>query len=327
MDGKLLILTEAGETIGLGHYSRCSAIKVFLDGHGLPTDIFLDYKGPVPTGKHFSNARILNWLPEIQNINTHRTYSHVLLDSYLAPLAAVSSLKNSFDEVVALDDYHRIDEGPDLIINPNIFGNKIRYTCKAVGGKDYIILRDSFRSETKKLEVHDHVQTILVTLGGSDFRNLLPRLLTIFLDSGFEGKVNIVAGKDEYSDQLRKQFQSVADRLDFYGFVPETLMKKLMLESDLVVSACGQTLHELAWLGVPCIGVCVGDDQILNMKAYVSNGFLHREIFWDSNNFDLTMNQELGHFSDPSERRKRSAAGTAVVGSKGLNNIYDAIFQ
>src|SRR5687768_6944479 len=95
---KLLILTEAGEGIGFGHYSRCSAIKSYFEGENVPTDIFLNVKGE-QTSEY--KAIVGDWMPNINAINT-ANYSHVLLDSYLSPLSIFSLLKTQFDSVIAL---------------------------------------------------------------------------------------------------------------------------------------------------------------------------------------------------------------------------------
>ena len=44
--------------------------------------------------------------------------------------------------------------------------------------------------------------------------------------------------------------------------------------SDIAISACGQTLYELAKIGTPTIGVCVADNQQNNIKGWKSIGFL-----------------------------------------------------
>jgi UDP-2,4-diacetamido-2,4,6-trideoxy-beta-L-altropyranose hydrolase len=321
---KMLILSEAGEGIGYGHYSRCSAIRSFFEEKGIQADMILNVKGFLPDS--FVDVSFSDWQYDIENINGNGTYSHVLVDSYLAPLSIFENLKARFSKVVALDDYHRIDAGPHLIINPNIYGDKIAYTGFSVGGPDFVILRSAFTNESRKLNVRDEVSTIMITLGGSDFRKLMPDIVSIVSNVEKTININIVAANDEYCAELRIAFVG-KPWINLHGFVEERAMKELMLGSDLVISACGQTLHELAWLGIPAVGICVGDDQIMNMKAYLSMGFLQEELYWNVPDLKPRIEFLVNQLMPFVERRKRSEIGANILDGKGLYRIYNEIFN
>src|SRR5688500_2526262 len=91
---RLLILAEAGDGIGYGHYSRCWAIRQFFEMEGTPTDIILNIKGS--DARNFADAVSLNWMPVIADLNTEKKYSCVLVDSYLAPLSIFETLRQYF---------------------------------------------------------------------------------------------------------------------------------------------------------------------------------------------------------------------------------------
>jgi len=322
---KLLILTEAGEGIGYGHYSRCSALKsCFEEEMGVQVRILLDVKGAQTS--FFNDVELADWPTRLHELNQKREYSHVLIDSYLAPASVFDVIKNQFTKVVALDDYGRIDEGPDLIINPNIFGNEIQYTCPAVGGPDYVILRSSFRGETRKHTVSDRVQSVLITLGGSDFRGLMPRLIAHIRNCAPKVHVHAVAGNKEYASKLVALGLFGID-MTVHGFCDEITMKELMLSSDLAISACGQTLHELAWLGVPTVGVCVANDQVLNMKSYVANSFLEKELYYDQPQFDAEFIDSVHALMSSKKRQEKSNSIRDFATNQGVQNICDEILN
>lgn len=319
-NGKLLVLTEAGEGIGNGHYSRCSAIKTYCEEMGVTTDIAVHVKG----GNAFQyNAMLCDWVNSSSRINS-QGYAYVLVDSYLCPLSFFDRLRAEFSTVLALDDYHRIDTGPDLIINPNIFGDRIPYRARAVGGDRFIILRRAFRTETRKNDIRPNVAKILITVGGSDFRNLIPVLTSLVVRQDMEKEVIIVAGNDQYCNALRERF--LLDRIRFFGFVAEDTMRDLMLECDVAISACGQTLHELAWLGVPSIGICVGDDQVLNMKEYISRGFLNHEVSWNDPDLENKVTDQVNALRHAEERKRLARNGLATADNRGLENFYHEVF-
>jgi spore coat polysaccharide biosynthesis predicted glycosyltransferase SpsG len=321
---KLLILSEAGDGIGYGHYTRCFAIKSYIEERGVPTDFFLDVKGA--QSSQFKDVSMVDWQFGVEHINKDRKYSHVLMDSYLAPLSIFNTLRAQFEKVVALDDYHRIDMGPHLIINPNIFGDKVKYHGLAVGGSGFIILRNAFRNETRKFSVREELGKILITLGGSDFRKLAPAIVNIVRRINSITDVEVVAGNDEYCDELKALFTEKAG-IHLHAFAGELEMKRLMLASDITISGCGQTLHELARLGVPTIGICVGDDQIMNMKEYVSRKFLNEELYWNSRNFSERVESNINQLKPADERKRRSEIAERILDNKGLDNIYHEIFS
>jgi spore coat polysaccharide biosynthesis predicted glycosyltransferase SpsG len=320
---KLLIISEAGDGIGYGHYTRCFAIKQYVEWKGVGTDFFLHVKG---ASSQFKDVSLLDWQRSVNQINESNTYSHVLMDSYLAPLSIFDTLRIQFEKVVALDDYHRIDSGPHLIINPNIFGDNVRYNSPAVGGAGFIILRSAFRNEEQKFNVREELRKVLITLGGSDFRKLAPDLVNIVRQLNPTLDIDVVAGSDKYCSELKALFASKRG-IRFYGFTTENEMKRLMLESDFTLSACGQTLHELARLGVPTIGICVGDDQIMNMNEYISRGFLAEELYWNSVNLRGSLRNQMVQLESRAERQRRSGIGESIIDNKGLDNIYNEIFR
>ena len=49
-------------------------------------------------------------------------------------------------------------------------------------------------------------------------------------------------------------------------------MKNVMINSDIAVSAAGQTLGELARVGVPAIAIGIADNQINNVRGWSNVG-------------------------------------------------------
>lgn len=321
---KLLILTEAGDGIGYGHYSRCSAIRHYFKEQSVPTEIYLKLKGLNTSS--FPDVIMLDWMTKVTNINEGAEYSHVLVDSYLAPFSLFDILRPQFEKVIALDDYHRIENGPDLIINPNVFGDKIRYSGNAVGGSSFVILRNAFHREVRKNEIRKDIGNVLITLGGSDFRKMLAAIVNGVAQLNLDAKIQVIAGNQEYCNELRNLF-SGESLINIYGFVGEEQMKDLMLASDLTISACGQTLHELAWLGVPTVGICFGDDQILNMKEYVAGRFLSEELYWNAPDFKDRFTLLMAALFSYESRKQRSVISKGILRSVGLQNIYTEVFR
>jgi UDP-2,4-diacetamido-2,4,6-trideoxy-beta-L-altropyranose hydrolase len=321
MAKKLLILAEAGDGIGFGHYTRCKAIHNFFASHDFQADFILNVKGN--ESDRFDNVIVADWLANISDLNAANEYSHVLVDSYLAPLSTVNSLKEQFGAVCCLDDYQRINDGPDLIINPNVFGNRIAYSGQAVGGRNYVILRDAFLSADRKNEIRHSVNRVLLTVGGSDFRNMLPKLTNIIRAYDRNVVIDVVTGSDAAARTSTQIFGQ--KNVNIHGYADAALMKNVMLTCDIALSACGQTLHELAWLGVPSFGICMAHDQVANMKEYVDLKFLPEELYWDDVELSNKLHRYFAKYWDIEVRKNVSRTALSILNGKGLENIYNAI--
>jgi len=314
---KILILTEAGKNIGLGHYTRCYALCDAIEANGNEACmmVFLN-------DFDIENDKLIkaNWLQNLQQALAYKDCEAVIVDSYLAQENVYSKLHSAFKKVIAIDDYNRLQYRATALINPNVFFNDIDYsnqTIKCIGGKNYIILRKEFRQQPKEAFIKNDIEEILVTIGGTDFRNILPSIAKACLQMQVQ-KITIIASEKNDLDKEDKRISilPLQNALGIYH---------LMQKADLVISACGQTLHELASLGKPTIGICLDIDQQPNQKFYFDKGFLPTQISWNDEDL-LNKIQTAIILYQPSEKRKFIASKTpSLINIFGVNNIVSAI--
>jgi spore coat polysaccharide biosynthesis predicted glycosyltransferase SpsG len=315
----LLMLTEAGEGIGYGHYSRCSAIQQAAIEKGLGCKMLLYTKGDFAPD---IDGDIADWINNRELVRRHNHYDIALIDSYLAGGDYYGYLKSVFNRVVVIDDYNRIKYSADLIINPNVYFADIDYSnqkCTAIGGSDFVILRKPFRDyHTGEADINDSINNILITLGGSDFRNLLPELANT-LNDWFSGQITVIDPEGRF--ESRRSNISVVGRQDEYS------MRKLFLDSDLVISGCGQSLHELAATGKPVVGICLDSDQKYNRDFYYKRGFLTKKIDWNSEKFDELIKSAVQELAPAYIRRILHYYGPKLLNKHGIYNIIKHIYS
>lgn len=319
---KLLILTEAGDGIGFGHLTRCQAIASAAVSYDAQVFFWLYYKGenaPEIKLNNGSSTRCFNWLEEKEELKNLSKDTIVLIDSYLATRGHIEFIKSYFHTVFAIDDYSRIIYSVDCVINPNVFFEVAKYEKeRAVGGKNYVILRKGFR-EAQSIAPRKVVRHILLTLGGSDFRNLLAPLTNLLANTGYE--ITVI----DPSQNLPKEYQVRYKNLKHLGRLSAEGMLAGYLKADIVISACGQTLHELAALGKACIGIGLDIDQVPNQNYYLTAGFLGEALHWDSPNLHEEIMQALTHLLPLAERQKRFALGPTLVNRKGVYNVVKTL--
>jgi len=266
---KVLFLTEGGRNIGFGHITRCIALS---DGFKLKkiSSYFL-IKGDETIIDLLKNKKyeMFDWIKNSQKtLEIVKDYDFVVIDSYLAPkklYEKISEIKNG--NLLMIDDYKRIVYPPGIVVNPSIYGDKLKYPkikgVKYLLGPKYIILRKEFWNVPKK-KISKEIKNILITFGGTASNEFMEKIER-FIKENFKN-VKIYVVNPNKKKLTPKQ------------------MLKLMLKSDLCISAGGQTLYELARVGVPTIGICFADNQLLNLKYFEKYGFIKFAGWYDEKN-------------------------------------------
>lgn len=317
---KLLILTEAGGEIGLGHYIRCSAIQESIIDAGGKCTLILDLQGKLNLS---INGIVFPWLTDSSILNNFEHFDTVLIDSYLLTYDGYKNLKQWFKKIIVFDDYNRIIYPADLLINPNIYFERSQYknqSAYCIGGNNYVILRKPFR-EFEPVFNENQTDSLLITVGGKDTRNLLEVLCEIGLSLGFR---NITAICPDDLD--RSKIENISKYIQVKGLLSAEEILVEYSKASVVISASGSTLHELARMGKPTVGICIAIDQEKNQEFYFKNGFLHQRIQWNDNDFSDKVKSSLNTFKRGSYGREYFMNATKLVGKSGADNIISKIF-
>ena len=100
-------------------------------------------------------------------------------------------------------------------------------------------------------------------------------------------------------------------------------IKKQMMRSDIAISAGGQTLCELARMGVPTIAFCQAENQRLHLEAWQNEGFI--EYAGEVNNLEGRILRVFDRFLSRKERFRRSRKGMELVDGQGTRRIREAL--
>jgi UDP-2,4-diacetamido-2,4,6-trideoxy-beta-L-altropyranose hydrolase len=323
---KILILTEAGEGIGFGHLMRSQAIQNEFNRQNIDSFLLLHISGERSVFPQPINGQIQDWITEIQTVCTlGKAYQVVLVDSYLASLENYKILKEHFLRVVVLDDYCRINYPVDLVINPNLSIHDIKYdnqSSPVIGGSDFVVLRPEFLELGQQhFQIKQKIERVLVTVGGSDYRHLAPKLLTWL--NKFDFQVVFIAASEEYRHKIINEFPNT----DVLGYLNTRKMIQIITSVDITISAAGQTLNELAYLGVPTIGIGIDHDQLPNINWYFKTGFLLDKLYWNQSDLHNKICLRIKSLASYGIRNKVSSAGRNLINGLGARNIVKRIFD
>jgi len=154
---------------------------------------------------------------------------------------------------------------------------------------------------------------------------MTPKVLG-FLRENYPGlKKNVIVGKAfQNIDEIKKN----ADKNTNLIYYPDAnKMKKVMLESDIAISAGGQTLYELARVGVPTIGICVAENQLGNVIGWEKTGFLEYVGWYNKNDILEKIKDAVECLKDVKVRKTIFKIAKRIVDGKGSLRIVDKVIK
>jgi spore coat polysaccharide biosynthesis predicted glycosyltransferase SpsG/RimJ/RimL family protein N-acetyltransferase len=278
---KVAIITEGLQGTGYGHLTRCLSVYQAFEEKGiLPLYIAnCDEKG-----KSFvSDANLiqLDWVNDNEKlIALIKDFDIAIIDSYLAPIETYTEISNAVNKAAYFDDYMRLDYPAGFLVNGAVGAENLPYKKndkhKLLIGIDYSPLRKAFWDVKIPSYKKDKIKNVFINFGGQDNKNLTNKILKYLLKEFPSLKYKVVYG-------IKPDESYKNDSIDYYYGLTDEEMLKLMLECDLAVTAAGQTIYELARVGIPTIAIGTADNQEYNLSGWVKRGFLKTELWADQN--------------------------------------------
>ncbi|MBU0605239.1 MAG: UDP-2,4-diacetamido-2,4,6-trideoxy-beta-L-altropyranose hydrolase, partial [Candidatus Omnitrophica bacterium] len=191
-------------------------------------------------------------------------------------------------------------------------------------GTEYTSLRKPFWDVPEK-SVSGSIANILVTLGGSESAELVTMLVGFICKNFPQWEKNVVVGS---SFSYRERVEKVKDgRTHIFHNIDEKTMKDLMLGSDIAISSGGQTLYELARVGVPVIAISIVDHQLRNIKGLEQAGILRFAGCSGDGMLPDNVYTAIEYLLPKEARSRLSTAGRRLIDGRGSRRIRDIIHE
>lgn len=334
---KIAVRADGGPNIGMGHVQRCLVLCNQLKKSG--AEIFFISKKNEAIEKKikqegFEVITLKNNIgleEDLRNtINAVKTYEAdvVITDSYAINEHYLAEIKRIAPLLVSIDDLARISFPSDIVINQNIYAKKLNYhsstgRTKFLLGPKYALLREEF-SNLGKRKINEKVKNILITLGGSDFFNLTPRILKILDKINQDFKITVVIGPFfKNISEIKKTAKEINKKVELIRDSYE--ISKIMFGSDLAIAGGGTTLYELAATGTPALAFCLAENQLRNIKGMAEAGTLVN-MGWGNEWKEEKLYREINNLvNNYMARKKMSRSGQQLVDGKGCLRIVKII--
>lgn len=310
----IAILTEGGRELGFGHLSRCQSLAQAFAEQQLECQWWVrgdeaacDYLG-IPCQ---------SWDEELPVLRDCRV---AVVDSYQARPESLRLLAEQVELPVFLDDYRFLDYPRGLVVDWTVLAEQKR-SCSlpALLGARYAALRDPFWQVLPRLTA-EHPRRLLLTLGGSDVRGLLPRLTPYLVEAFPHWVLHAVVGPG-FQPPSRLRGCNLVRNLS------AAAMRAVMLESDLAVSAGGQTLYELAAVGTPVVSVSVAENAARDEAGWSEAGFSLHAGNWQDEDLSDRLVHCLRQLVPSAERSRRARVGQSLVDGQGARRVVREILD
>ncbi len=259
----ITIRCDVGESIGLGHYYRCSTLKKSFercgmsvclalkcfdqDRNDLPYDLLIEGNLSDEYEKYsFNNSYLILDIYHCQNHHNNGFENYLKnLKKYRNRIALIEGLENDECPVTY---YPYID----ILITPYMNVALKKKHPIHFFGKDFLILDSNRILEQKNIK--KIANRILITFGGSDPWNQSVNVLN-FLKSDERGKdleVTVILGPLMRQEHIKaiKEFRNF---LKLNVIESAENLREYFEWADVVMTNSGQTRYELAASGVPFI--------------------------------------------------------------------------
>ena len=260
---KIIILTEGGSKVGLGHMSRCIALCQAFRRYGQRPLLLINGDKSIADFVLGVEFKRFNWLKKKNDTFKMLCGSDiVIIDSYLADLDFYKKVSSLTKSAVYIDDFNRLKYPKGIILNGTVYGKDMPYTKEkdriSLVGPEYVLLRKEFWQKTAK-KYNKNIKSILLTIGGGHLSKNIIHFIKFLQEEYPHHLKNIITGN--------KLIKIKDKNTNMMYFATSSKLRKILLDSDIAISAGGHTLYELLRIGLPTIGICFYKNQLLNLTA------------------------------------------------------------
>lgn len=259
VEKSLLILLEGSDKIGYGHFYRGIAVAERLI-HNFKIYFLVESTSDFEKILKITNLPNASVLALKDNLyDLRRISSKILVDGYSFGDDFFSILKKQGLEVIYVDDYKRIYQNVDKIINHNQAIKKSDYknlpsTTKLFLGFNYLLIRQDFLNEINKPLNLNRKNDVLILPGGTDAKNISEVIIEELLVNKNIANIHIVR-----KSRLEKYDQN--SRVFWHNNLNSSELITLIKSCKFALTTASTVSIECCLVGVNLITFYIVDNQ------------------------------------------------------------------
>ena len=265
-------------------------------------------------------ATFVNWqTPSALTHCVSGRWDIAIVDSYRADEPTIGTIANNSEKTAFFDDDNRLPYPKGFLINGSPGAHGVGYpksaaVCNLLGAQ-YQVLRKEFWGATP-VEVAPRVVNTLITFGGSGLDERVAQYVDV-ISHRFPDIHHHVVSPDSRV--------TTGSNVSVYGRLSAAEMIGLMNRCDLAVSGGGQTLAELAVLGIPVVCVGVAENQRHNIEGWrIGNTLDFAGWLDEADTLERTTALIEGNMGY-AVRKEKSLNGQSLIDGRGARRIVQAL--
>jgi len=339
---RLVIRADASTQIGAGHLMRCLALAQAWQDAGGRVVFLMAMETPALEARLRSEGMEVIHLP-VQPGSTDdaiRTadFAHqvgadwVVVDGYHFGADYQRIIKDSGLRLLFIDDIgHAEHYSADLVLNQNIhaheglYPNREPYTRLLLGTRYVLLRREFLKWRGWKREIPGVARKVLVTMGGSDPDNVTLKVVQALQQVDMDGleAIVVVGGSNPHYEELQSAVQDSRFPIRLESNVVD--MPKLMAWADVAVSAGGSVIYELAFMGVPIIGLSRAKQEEVLLQRSTQSGISINLGVYHSVQPGWICEVLTGLAHSKEQRLAMSRAGRSLVDEFGPDRVINSM--
>lgn len=322
---KIAILCKTGFSEGMGHVYRQIRLGRVLRNRGLDIEIF--------TSDHPPSVELLlkeNFIPKIVGKaddlpeQLDKTFDLVILDIQDTRKELISALRERSRKVMSIEDLGKGRNYVDLLVDCNLEPEEAQIVnpeVKTLFGLPYSVQAEEFGHYHQREKIFSpSLESLLVTMGGTDPNNITLKLADCFLRSKKKTSITFIAGPGFKETPSLVQLASSMD--SFQVLHQPNNMAELLFNHQAVICSGGVTLHEALVVGTPAFVI----NQVIPQQEK-TQPLEKRGAAVDlglAKDFDSKKIAQIFELTQ-SQLEKMSLKGKEVLDGKGIYRVADEI--
>lgn len=201
----------------------------------------------------------------------------------------------------------------------NILYPKSGLSKNSFSSLDFAILDKKFQHQKKKF-FSKKVKSILILQGGADTYCFTPKIIQAVLNLDEDYKISVVLGPSFNCHQkLNSILKQTKKSIKIYQNVKN--MSSLMQRFDFAITAAGNTLLELACLGIPTLIICAEKFELETAKLLERKGFGINAGFGKNLSIPIIHSHLIEITTNYNSRKKMHKIGPKLIDGKGASRI------
>jgi len=256
----------------------------------------------------------------------------VIINHRNVSLKTIERLNHEHYIVVIIDQLGNKPIICDLLINKSLVPEWLQYDFPmnqplCCFGADYAILSDCYRKlQLKKKTFSKDRYTILVSMGGVDRTGATLRIIEALQQIENISKEIVIGKGFAYMKQLNKLREKNNDPSFVFSFDVSDLSERIS-KADIMISAGGNTLFEIACVGTPGIVLWEDEHEYTQGVNFEKRGTVICIGNGIKTSINVISNSVRMLLKDSAKREKMSQCGKRIVDGQGKKRICSKIME